>query len=115
MGLETVIAIASIAAAAAGTGAEVYSSQQAADASNKQRKEAASMAQRNAAQLAEKQSQNDATAAARLARLRQRAFLANSGQNNDQTVATSPMGLAATQGGSGGGYAAPKPLQKLGA
>jgi hypothetical protein len=114
MGIETAIAIIGIAAAAAGTGAEVYSSQQAADKSDKARKDSEAMAKRNAAQLAETQNQNDATAAARLARLRQRAFLAN-GQNNDQTIATSPMGLAATQGASGGGYSAPKPLQKLGA
>jgi hypothetical protein len=115
MGIETAIAIIGIAAAAAGTGAEVYSSQQAADKSDKARKDSEAMAKRNAAQLAETQNQNDATAAARLARLRQRAFLAISGQNNDQTIATSPMGLAATQGASGGGYSAPKPLQKLGA
>ena len=104
MGVVEAIAIAGAVAAAASTGAEVYNQQQtradAADANAAARKQKNEIA-----------SQQDATAQARVARMRQVAAV--SSMRDQQTVASSPLGLTATQ--SGGGYGGSQPLKKLGA
>jgi hypothetical protein len=106
MGIETAVAIAGIAASAVGTGAGIYtavdSRDQAAAASRAQARDA----RKRQMELENAQASNDATAAARMARMRQRALIAGN-QGYDQTIATSPLGLAPTQSG-------PKPLMKLG-
>jgi hypothetical protein len=107
MGLEV---IAGLAIAALGTGLQVNASRQAARETKDARRDQAYQAGRKQAQLDETQRANDATAAARLSRLRQRAALA-SNTGSDQTIATGPMGLSQTQGAATG----PQPLKKLGA
>lgn len=105
MGIETVIAIAAIAASAAGTGAQVHQGRvAAAKAKDAERDQEAAVRDQNA-KLAEDQSKLDATTAARQARVRQRALLAGS-QGNSATIATSPLGLAPGASGTpnaGGG------------
>ena len=109
MGIETILAIGGLALAAAGTGAQVAASRDASRDSRDARRDQENAMRQRTAQLDEAQKANDATAAARLARMRQRAALsANTGY--DQTIATGPMGLAATQAATG-----PQPLKKLGA
>lgn len=103
MGIETVVAIAGLAAAAASTGNEVYQSQRAEEKSDD-----AAAAQKK--RINDLEAQQDATAAARTARLRQVAALAGK-QGYGSTVATSPRGLSATQSAPTG----PQPLTKLGA
>ncbi len=95
MGIETVIAIAGLAVAAAGTGAEVKSSQDAKAAAKDTQNEQEQAVRDQNAQLASEQQKNDATMAAKSARMRQRALLAGS-QGNASTIATSPLGLAPT-------------------
>jgi hypothetical protein len=93
MGIETVIAIAGLAIAAGGTAAEVKTSQDAkAAAKDTQHEQEAAVRDQNA-QLASEQAKNDATLAAKSARMRQRALLAGS-QGSASTIATSPLGLA---------------------
>jgi hypothetical protein len=113
MGLEigTAIALAGVLASAAGTGAAIYngieSKNEAAAAGRAQARDA----RKRQTELENAQAANDATAAARMARMRQRASIA-SNQGYDQTIATSPLGLASTQSG---GATGPQPLKKLGA
>lgn len=97
MGIE----VALIAAAVAGTAAQVYSSREQSRDARGARREQAFQASRNQANLEESQRKNDATAAARQARLRQRALLASATGNNE-TIGTSPLGLSTQQ--QGGGY-----------
>lgn len=97
MGVEVIIGLA---LAAASTAYEVKASRDAqADAKDASRKQEAAVRQQKA-QLEETQKQTDATQAARIARARQLA----STQAQDPTVATSPLGLAQTNGGTPGGY-----------
>lgn len=97
MGIETIIAIAAIAASAAGTGAEIKASRdQASDAKDAQHKQEAAVRAQNQ-KLADTQAAQDATMQARSARMRQKALLA--GQGNADTIGTSPLGLA---GGAAG-------------
>jgi hypothetical protein len=107
MGIE---AIVGLAIAAAGTGYQIHSSREAARESKDVRRDQAYQAGRRQAELSEAQQANDATAAARLARLRQRAALASNTDYGD-TIKTGPMGLSATQAAPTG----PQPLKKLGA
>lgn len=113
MGIETIIAIAAIAASTAATGYEVSASRdQAREGKDAQRKQEQAVRNQNAA-LAEKQAQADATTAARTARMRQRALLAEN-QGNDSMIATSPLGLA-PQAGTGAAPGTPAGgLTKLG-
>lgn len=103
MGLEVALIAGAIAA-----GTQVYASREQARDAKGARREQAYQASRQQAQLDETQKANDATAAARLARMRQRAALSG---GNESTIATSPMGLSATQTPTTG----PQPLKKLGA
>lgn len=95
MGIETIIAIGALAATAAGTGAQVAQSRDAARDSRDARRDQAYQSGRKQLALEESQKANDATASARSARLRQRAVLAGM---SDKTIATSPLGLTQTQG-----------------
>ncbi len=108
MGIET-IALVGLAVSAAAAGTQAYQSERAADKSDDARKKQEGAMRLNQARLDEAQKQNDATAAARVARMRQRAILSAGGQSS--TIATSPLGLSATQGSGGG----PQPLKSLGA
>lgn len=108
MGLE--LAIASLAVGLASAGLEHNASRQANREAKDARRDQAYRAGQESLRLQQTKDANDATAAARLARLRQQAAIA-SGNGTDQTVATGPMGLAATQSYPTG----PQPLKKLGA
>ena len=99
--LPALAAIAAIAGTGASIGLGIAQAGDARDARNRQQ---AAVDQQNA-KLAETQKQNDATAAARTARLRQRALLSGA-QGVDSTIATSPLGLSSS------GAPAVTPLKK---
>ncbi len=99
MGLE----LALIGAALAGTAAQVHSSRQQGRDAKGARREQAFQASRNMASLEEEKQRNNATDAARQARLRLRAGLSGA-TGNSQTVSTSPLGLATQDQGGAGGY-----------
>lgn len=101
VGIETALLIGGLVAAGVGTGVQVHQSQVAAgQAKDAQHKQEAAVRQQQSA-LADQTAKNDATTAARTARLRQKALL-GSMQGNDQTIGTSPLGLAGNASGGAG-------------
>jgi hypothetical protein len=92
-GIAETIAIVGLVASGAAAGEQHHQAQQAADKSQAAQKTQTTNAGILSKQLADQTAQNDATAAARTSRLRQRALI-GSMQGNDQTISTTPLGLA---------------------
>ena len=101
MGVETIIALAGVAVAAAGTGATVYQGQKQADIAKDAAKDQSLEAMRQRESLAEKQRQEEATRTAQTAKLRQRI---SGSEGKKSTVLTAPLGLPALNSFSGSTY-----------